>query len=134
MEIQLCISTYEAHRAKASISAAFVKRYPLIEMSLSRADCEQIITDAGLPVPPKSGCFFCPFQRQGQWQQQKRERPDLFARSLAIERNARPHEDGTPRYLPMFGSLERVAAQDELPGFDAATADEAACVTGSCFT
>lgn len=74
----------------------------------------------------------CPFQRQAKWHQLKRESPDLFARALAMEKNARG-KDGSTRYLPMFGSLERVAAQDELPGFDAAVEAEGGCVTGSCF-
>lgn len=35
-------------------------RYPLREWGLTRRDCGKMIADAGLPVPPKSACFFCP--------------------------------------------------------------------------
>lgn len=34
-------------------------RYPLREWGWSRADCIARIERAGLPVPPKSACFFC---------------------------------------------------------------------------
>jgi len=35
--------------------------YPLVDAGLSREDCKSIIRDYGLPVPPKSSCWFCPF-------------------------------------------------------------------------
>lgn len=38
-----------------------VPEHPLIDLNVSREDCKQVIRDAGLPVPPKSACFFCPF-------------------------------------------------------------------------
>lgn len=132
VESWIGISTDEKHRARPSNDPLEIKRYPLIELGLSRTNCEQIIRDAGLPVPPKSGCWFCPFKKQSAWHQLKRERPDLFERALVMEGNARG-KDGSHKYLPMFGSLERVAAQEELPGFDEAIADEGSCATGSCF-
>ena len=132
IEVWIGISTDEARRQKPSIDPREVKRYPLIELGLSRVDCEAIIRAAGLPVPPKSGCWFCPFMKQSSWHQLKRERPDLFSRAMAMEENARG-KDGSKKYLPIFGSLERIAAQDPLPGFDEAVEAEAACVTGSCF-
>lgn len=126
------ISADESDRQKVSGVKYEVKRYPLIELGMSRADCEQIIRDAGLPVPPKSGCWYCPFQKQSRWFQLRRERPDLFDRALLLERNAQGR-DGSKKYLPMFGSLERIASQQELPGFDEAIEAEAGCVSGSCF-
>ena len=38
--------------------------FPLIDDNLSREDCKKIITNAGLPVPVKSGCWYCPFARK----------------------------------------------------------------------
>jgi hypothetical protein len=34
--------------------------YPLIEWGWNRAKCAEVIAAAGLPVPLKSSCFFCP--------------------------------------------------------------------------
>lgn len=35
-------------------------QYPLIEWGWDREECKKQIRSAGLPVPPKSACFFCP--------------------------------------------------------------------------
>lgn len=59
--------------------------YPLIDMRLSRQDCVTIIERAGLPVPPKSSCWFCPFHVERDWQALQRDYPDLFDRAVAIE-------------------------------------------------
>jgi hypothetical protein len=37
----------------------YVHRYPLREWGWTRADCIERIARAGLPIPPKSACFFC---------------------------------------------------------------------------
>ena len=60
--------------------------YPLIDLRLSRHDCTKIITDAGLPVPPKSSCYFCPFHSMAVWQDMRHTQPDLFEKSVDLER------------------------------------------------
>jgi hypothetical protein len=62
--------------------------YPLMDWGYDRERCKQIIADAGLPVPVKSACFFCPASKKHEiaWLQQNH--PDLLERSLTIERNA----------------------------------------------
>lgn len=59
--------------------------YPLLDLGLSRADCARVITEAGLPVPPKSSCWFCPFQTPTQWAEKRRDQPVLFDRAVALE-------------------------------------------------
>lgn len=88
----LGISIDEWHRARKDSGIPHqVLEYPLIDLRLSRADCMNIITHAGLPVPPKSSCFFCPMHTIAEWKRIKREEPDLFQRSVELERllNAR---------------------------------------------
>lgn len=62
------------------------REYPLIEQRLSRSNAMQLISDAGLPVPPKSSCFFCPFHSKETWMDLKQNRPDLFAKAVEVER------------------------------------------------
>lgn len=62
--------------------------YPLVEWGWRRQECAEAIKRHGLPVPPKSACFFCPAMKRGEILKLKREHPDLFARALAIEKNA----------------------------------------------
>lgn len=74
----------EPHRAKAILG----NRYPLIEWGWGRHECEQAIKRAGLPLPGKSACFFCPSSKKEEILDLKRNYPDLFARAIAMEDNA----------------------------------------------
>jgi hypothetical protein len=53
---------------------------------ITRQDCITIIKQAGLPVPPKSSCFFCPFHTISTWQEMRQKRPDLFQKACELER------------------------------------------------
>lgn len=65
----------------------FKKReYPLIDLRLSRAQCHALIAEAGLPTPPKSSCFFCPFMRRNEWIALKRDSPELFEEAVQVEK------------------------------------------------
>lgn len=61
--------------------------YPLIEWGMDREACAEAIKDAGLPLPMKSSCWFCPAMKAHEIHWLKREHPDLSARALEIERN-----------------------------------------------
>ncbi len=77
--------TGEIRRAKPNPEKGFSNEFPLILMGLTRERCEEIITEEGLPVPPKSSCFFCPNMK-------KKEilalPENLKDRVLNIEKNA----------------------------------------------
>lgn len=83
--IGIGISTDEIIRAKPNRIEYLQSEWPLIDLGLSRNDCKILIAKAGLPVPPKSACFFCPFQRLSQWQKLYDEQPQLFAKSVEVE-------------------------------------------------
>lgn len=84
--IGLGISLDEMHRARTDSGIEWqTLEYPLIDLRLTRRSCEKIITDAGLPIPPKSACFFCPFQGRDQWTTLKKDHPDLFGKAVDIE-------------------------------------------------
>jgi len=59
--------------------------YPLLDLGLRREDCIEIIADAGLPVPPKSSCWFCPFHSLPAWRDLAINNPSLFASACALE-------------------------------------------------
>jgi hypothetical protein len=66
--------------------------YPLAsDWGMDRAACERSIRDAGLPVPVKSACYFCPASKKREIVWLREHHPDLLARALAIEENARPN-------------------------------------------
>ena len=64
-----------------------ILEYPLLDHKppLRRADCYKIIEEAGLPKPPRSACWFCPFHSKEAWRELKRETPDLFQKAVELE-------------------------------------------------
>jgi hypothetical protein len=64
----------------------YTVKYPLREWGFDRAKCAEVIAAAGLPVPPKSACFFCPAMRQIEIAALRKSEPDLYALSLEMER------------------------------------------------
>lgn len=60
--------------------------YPLRDWGLDRQACGKIIVDAGLPLPPKSACFFCPAMKVEEIAALKNEDPVLYALALEMER------------------------------------------------
>ena len=69
----------------------YQKEYPLMECGCSRKDCIQAIRDAGLPLPGKSSCFFCPSMKRWEIRTLYHRYPDLLRRALAIEDAAMPN-------------------------------------------
>jgi hypothetical protein len=114
--------------------------YPLLDHTppLRRSDCLRIIAAAGLPIPPKSACWFCPFRRPSGWSETRRDRPDIFARACELEAllNRRRTMLGRhPVWLTRFNkplAEAIVEAPDTLPGID--DLDQASCDNGMCFT
>jgi hypothetical protein len=55
----------KAHSGKLNKLEASRYEYqmPLMDWGINLEKCLQIIDDAGLPIPPKSACFFCPNQK-----------------------------------------------------------------------
>lgn len=60
--------------------------YPLRTWGLDRDALCKIIAAAGLPVPPKSACFFCPAMKGLEIAQLRATSPKLYALALEMER------------------------------------------------
>lgn len=69
-------------------------RYPIQEWGYERDKLAEIIKAAGLPVPVKSACFFCPASQLEEVFQLKMEHPDLYDRAVAMEDRARDGKHG----------------------------------------
>lgn len=65
--------------------------YPLVEHGVTRTGCIRIIEQAGLSVPRKSGCWFCPNQRLGEWRRLLFDHPELYEKAELLEENASLH-------------------------------------------
>ncbi|GGZ42513.1 phosphoadenosine phosphosulfate reductase [Streptomyces rubiginosohelvolus] len=132
------ISLDEIHRAnKRRCEPHEEIVYPLLDLGLRRIDCVRIIREAGLPVPPKSSCWFCPFQRPETWHDMRRNEPDLFEKSCQLEELLNERRDTLGKdhvYLTRFGRPLRQAIPDGvdvLPGFEDT---DGLCDSGWCMT
>ncbi len=76
-------NTDELQRSENPIHAK--AEFPLIQMGLSGNDCVEIIREYGWPIPTKSSCFFCPFQRPYEWNWLKSKHSELFQKALDLE-------------------------------------------------
>lgn len=134
------ISTDEFQRASNKKAEPYERPiYPLLELGLDRADCMAVIRNAGLPVPPKSSCFFCPFHRPQTWAEMRRDEPDLFARSQQLEdtlneRRVMLGKDSV--WLTRFNRrLSDAVAEAQTPLFtDGMFGDGESCDEGYCWT
>lgn len=60
------------------------RRYPLLELGLTRSDCIALLQHAGMPVPHKSRCWMCPNQSADSWEE-IRAMPELWQQAIALE-------------------------------------------------
>jgi 3'-phosphoadenosine 5'-phosphosulfate sulfotransferase (PAPS reductase)/FAD synthetase len=96
------ISTDEAKRARDLPN----KKYPLLELNMSREDCKDYILQWGLPLPAKSGCFCCPFSSKQQYLRLRANHERLAESATALEFNSRSVKYPTKRKnLPIWGNL-----------------------------
>jgi hypothetical protein len=112
-------SADEAHRAKYDWNDRRDRLYPLIEHNIDRRGCVEIIKAHGLPVPIKSGCFVCPFQRVGQWRELLTVHPDLYCKARRLEdvTNERLTAQGRPPIYIADRPLDEVAREGQLDLF-----------------
>lgn len=109
--IALGISLDEWHRMKDSTVAHEVFAYPLIDRFMDRAACVALIERSGLPVPPKSACWYCPWTSRARWKDRQRNEPAIFAAAVQFERDVRAK--GIDVYLTDAGKpLDEAITED----------------------
>lgn len=136
------ISTDEPHRATPSREDdCYTSAYPLIELGISRQDCLRIVAEAGLPQPPKSSCWFCPYKTTDQWTTMRRERPELFEQVAKLERhlNAKREAIGKDHiYISGIGARRQLPVDQAIPMqlglFEEWIDEQDGCESGYCMT
>lgn len=126
-------STDEIHRVddKQQVRYAY-KRYPLLDLGMSRKDCERWLKAAGWGHTAKSACIGCPFHGNAQWRDLRDNRPDEWADAVDFDRAIRK---GGARGLPPNGEafLHRSRVPLDLAPIDKVTAREYAEMQGDIF-
>lgn len=87
------ISTDEIARMKPSDVKWVQHYYPLIEtLGISRAECKRLVAEAGLPEPPKSSCWMCPYRQNPQWRDLKENHPKDWDAAVELDEEIRERD------------------------------------------
>lgn len=136
-DVLIGFSTDEFQRASNRRASPFeTPQYPLLDLGLSRGDCQHLIAEAGLPVPHKSACYFCPFHRTAAWAEMRRDEPALFAKSVELEATLNRRRDMLGKdhvWLTRFNKpLDEAITEAQTPLFDGDGPE--GCDDGGCWT
>lgn len=119
----LGISFDEAIRMKPSKEPWITNTFPLVDARLTREDCKKIIADLGIPVPPRSACYFCPHHRDPYWKWMMADHPEEFRKAVEFDakiRRSQPKLIGEAylhESLKPLGKVDFVDHQMALEGF-----------------
>jgi hypothetical protein len=110
-----------------------ILEYPLLNFRITRMDCINIIKSSNLPVPEKSSCYFCPFHSATEWIRQRNSTPELFQKSVAVEKHIFEKREKLLKdrmYLHPHCKPLEIAVGEQPTLFDE---KEIGCTSGYCF-
>lgn len=82
----LGISVDEVHRAKPSGIPWLHYHWPLLlDVPRRRDECINLVQLAGLPTPPRSACWMCPYRSNEEWRHIRDRYPNEWAKAIALE-------------------------------------------------
>ncbi|NJP04386.1 MAG: phosphoadenosine phosphosulfate reductase family protein [Chloroflexaceae bacterium] len=87
------IRAEEERKAYISTKPNITAVYPFKEHGLVLSDIERLLAESGLGLPDyyewrtRSGCYFCFFQRTGEWIGLKERHPEFYEQAKAYERD-----------------------------------------------
>lgn len=83
------ISYDEWSRMHDSDVAYITHSYPLVDMRMTLADCLAWLDRHGLPAPPKSSCYMCPFHSTAAWKRIKQDGGEDWLNAVAVDESIR---------------------------------------------
>ena len=94
VETWIGISLDEIGRCKSSGVEWQTYAWPLIwtTPATRRSDCYAIVEAAGLPTPPKSACWMCPFRSNRAWAHQRDHYPQDHQKACAFDEAVRARD------------------------------------------
>ena len=84
-------SRRENVREQDEADPKYTKVYALMDWGWTREDCVAAIQRAGLPLPGKSSCFFCPSMKKKEIRTLYHRHRELYERAIAVEDAAKPN-------------------------------------------
>lgn len=107
----------DSRRHRYEEDAEYRYWYPLVSLNYDREMCKRIIAKAGLPVPMKSACWFCPASKKHEIVWLQENHPDLMERALTIEHNAQAKLTSVKGLGRSFSWELYLIQRDDLPLF-----------------
>ncbi len=92
--------------------------FPLIDHMMTRSNCLTYLHDKVPHETPRSACVFCPFHSDYEWDRQKREDPEGWAQSVAIDHMLRTPGNVVNRNLDQQLFLHRSCVPLDLVQLD----------------
>jgi hypothetical protein len=142
VDMHMGISLDEFTRIRESRIAYITLCFPLIDLKMTRKDCVTYLSTRGLPVPEKSSCTFCPFQKTSAWARLARKGGKDWENAVAYDEQLRadyvPQGKERLQYvfreaIPLVAFGERVRPSSEQTSW-LDDDDDATCDSGFCFT
>jgi hypothetical protein len=94
-------STDEIGRVSDSLPVSYItKKYPLLDLGMSRTDCERWLRARGWASVAKSACVGCPFHGNRMWRDLRDNHPAEWADAVAFDEAVRK---GGGRGAPLNG-------------------------------
>ncbi len=128
-EILIGVSADESHRVGEQSHQN--RKFPLIELGITRLGCNDIIRDFGWPIPIKSACYICPFQRWNIWNWLKLHHPELFQRAVDLESNSYKRRPQDRETFGLFGGKPLWKFQQGIQ-YEFGFPEEYSCWSGHC--
>jgi hypothetical protein len=132
VDMWMGISIEEAARRMKITDGKWCRRYPLIEMLMTKQMCIQCVEDYGLPTPPPSLCWMCPNRDDDLWLFMKENVPEDFARACEHEKEIQ--QKWPWLWLTKYGVPLADAPLKPSGGKGAQLDLVQFCETGMCFT
>jgi len=110
------------------------REYPLIDLMMTREDCRRVIKASGLPIPPPSSCYFCPYKRPKEWMRMRENDPELFNKAVELDYRLREKRDNLGRDAVWLHQAlkpldEAVAKQTTMQFYETDICESGYCMT-----
>jgi 3'-phosphoadenosine 5'-phosphosulfate sulfotransferase (PAPS reductase)/FAD synthetase len=83
------ISLDEVVRMKINPIKWITNVYPLVDKRITRQGCKDWMAKHKYPTPPRSACWFCPFNSKDRWIDLKENKPEYFQKAVDLDRKIR---------------------------------------------
>ncbi len=115
----LGIAYEERDRAKPSGLSNITNSFPLIENRVDRQGCLDLIclSNFDFPAPPRSGCYFCPFNSLSRWREIYGNHRDLFLKARLLEETSKHYPKQKLTRLSLEQLQESFESQRRLQDF-----------------